>query len=86
MKTRVIIDGVCCDLEAGFAAPRNLLHFSDEECGRGGRHTSHEVDIVLPSSPTNDALLCYAADAHAIVDHLEFSRAASIAMGHEHRL
>lgn len=66
MKTRVIIDGVCCDLEAGFAAPRNLLHFSDEECGRGGRHTSHEVDIVLPSSPTNDALLCYAADAHAI--------------------
>ena len=66
MRTRVIIDGHCCDLEEGFAPPRNILHFSDEECGRGGSRSSHEVDITLPSSPTNDSLLCYAADAHAI--------------------
>ena len=42
--------------------------------------------LVLAFFPRLLNGLIVAADAHAIVDHLEFSRAASIAMGHEHRL
>lgn len=65
MKTRVKIDSHYCDVEEGFVPPKNIVHFSDEECAHGGSRSKREVRFRLPSSPQNDALMEYAADAFA---------------------
>lgn len=65
MRTRVKIDGHDCDLEEGFSPPKSIVHFSDEECAVGGSRSKREVRFRLPSSPQNDALMGYAADAFA---------------------
>ena len=65
MKTRVKIDSRYCDVEEGFVPPKNIVHFSDEECAQGGSRSKREVRFRLPASPQNDALMEYAADAFA---------------------
>ena len=65
MRTRVKIDGRYCDLDEDFSPPRNIVEFSDEEYAQGGSRRAHKVKITLPSSPTNDEIAGFAADAFA---------------------
>ncbi len=65
MRTRVKIDGRYCDLDEDFSPPRNIVEFSEEEYAQGGSRRAHKVKITLPSSPTNDEIAGFAADAFA---------------------
>lgn len=65
MRTKVKIDGRYCDLDEGFSPPKNIVQFSDEEYAPGGSTGARQVKITLPSSPTNDEIVGFAADAFA---------------------
>lgn len=62
---RVLIDNKLCDLNEGFALPKNIFTFdadslSDIERQRSGK----KITITLPSTPTNDAIIGFAADSY----------------------
>ena len=65
MRTKVKIDGRYCDLDEDFSPPKNIVQFSDEEYVVGGSTGARQVKITLPSSPTNDEIVGFAADAFA---------------------
>ena len=62
---RILIDNKACDLSEGFALPKEIFRFdadslADIERQRSGR----KVIITLPSTPTNDAIVGFAADSY----------------------
>lgn len=62
----IIIDGVRCDVWEGYAFPKSIFRLdvaaaADVEKQRDG----HSVEVVLPSTPTNDEVMCHATSPHA---------------------
>lgn len=60
----IIIDGGRCDLWEDYSLPKEIFQLDvtaaeDVERQRSG----HKVELRLPSTPQNDALMCYADDA-----------------------
>lgn len=59
----IILDGTRCDVWEGYTPPKNIFQIdlastADIEKQR----TGHSVELVIPSTPQNDRLMCYAAD------------------------
>lgn len=59
----ILIDGESCDLWEGYTLPKQIFQLdisATEDVER--QRTGRSVELLLPSTPTNDALMCYATD------------------------
>ncbi|MBQ2036348.1 MAG: hypothetical protein II216_00375, partial [Alistipes sp.] len=60
----IIIDGGRCDLWEDYSLPKEIFQLDETAAADVERQRSgHKVELRLPSTPQNDALMCYADDA-----------------------
>ncbi len=65
---RILIDDKVCDLSSGFSVPESIFtfnaeHLADIESQRSGK----KIAITIPSTPTNDAIVGFAADSYTAI-------------------
>ena len=60
------IDGQECDLGADFRLPEHIVKLDMARLGDlNALRQGHSVEVEIPSSPCNDSIMCYPADAKA---------------------
>ena len=62
---RVIIDKKVCDLNEGFRLPKNIFTFRSADLSSPGSwRQGRRVELEIPSTRCNDAIMCFATDLH----------------------
>ena len=60
------IDSQRCDIEADYALPKGIFRTDLTSLDRAGKlRDGRSVELRIPSSPTNDRIMCFATDAYA---------------------
>ncbi len=63
---RLIIDSCDCDLHEGFSPPQNIFTYDSADLSSPNRwRQGRRVELEIPSTPRNDAIMCFAVDIHA---------------------
>lgn len=60
---KIFVDGVLCDLEAGYMLPKNIFTLDGGAFAKASQQQSgRSVELRLPSTPCNDKIMLHATD------------------------